>query len=199
MVPKNSYKISEEVLFNVEKKNAFNRHKDRYRLTIIKRFEFSFKFQSMSVIIRNELDGSYRFYMKGAPERILSFCRPETLPPSFDDMLMEHTNHGLRVLACATKPLPDRNDYHLEDNRLLYEKDLIFLGFVIFKNKLKRDTKQVIKNLQGSGCKLVMATGDNPFTSISVARECEMIEKDKYLFLIDMNKEFEDNTERLMM
>jgi len=86
-----------------------------------------------------------------------------------------------------------------EMNRKKFENNLVFLGFIIFTNKLKKDTKNVIANLKNSNCKLVMATGDNPFTSISVARECELIENSKNsTYLIDLEKD-EKNIERLTL
>jgi cation-transporting ATPase 13A3/4/5 len=199
MTPKNAYKITEELLFpDKEVINPFIGK--RYRLIIVKRFEFSSKYQSMSVIIKNCLDDSYRFFLKGAPEKIIQFCNNETIPSTFDEMLMEHTKNGFRVLACATKPLASRdNFYHLEDDRRKYECDLNFLGFIIFKNKLKRDTKHVISNLKHSDCKLVMATGDNPFTSLSVARECELIDNDKSVFIFDLEKDHESENEKFKM
>ncbi len=65
-----------------------------------------------------------------------------------------------------------------EINKILrsrFENNLIFLGFIIVSNKLKPDTSNVITILKKSNCKIFMATGDNPFTSISVARQCFLI------------------------
>ena len=76
-----------------------------------------------------------------------------------------------------------------EEDREKFESDLIFLGFVVFRNKLKRDTKHIISKLISSNLNLVMATGDNPFTSISVARECGLIERSKEIFFCDIGKE----------
>jgi magnesium-transporting ATPase (P-type) len=220
--PKNSYKITESFIFGTKinsksqqimqspQQDKFNLSQNspsqlfsnlknsKYQLIIIKRFEFSSKFQSMGVIVKNCLDDSYRFYMKGAPEKLAQLCIPSTLPKNFEKKHMEHTKNGYRVLACATKILPNREDYNLEEDRGKFEENLQFLGLIIFKNKLKRDTKHVISNLKNSNCKLVMATGDNPFTSLSVARECNMIEiNGKFVYLIDLEKEFNEDTERL--
>lgn len=51
------------------------------------------------------------------------------------------------------------------------ECDLKFLGFVLLNNELKPETIPTIKSLHNARIKTVMATGDNPLTSISVARE----------------------------
>jgi len=161
-----------------------NHNRKRFFLEVVKRFEFNSKFQSMSVIVRNNIDDSFRFYIKGAPEKIIQLCYENSIPDLFNETLLLHTQGGLRVLACATKLLPhmDKEEYE-KDDRSSYEKNLTFLGFIIFRNKLKRDTKTEIQNLNESGCKIVMATGDNPFTAISVAKECGLLKYDCNVFL----------------
>ena len=127
----------------------------------------------------NNLDSSYRFYIKGSPEKIVQLCQKPSIPSNFDETLLQHTKSGFRVLACATKILNIQNENELRvDDRNNYENELTFLGFIIFRNKLKKDTKTVIENLNLSSCNVVIATGDNPFTSISVAKECELIRND---------------------
>jgi magnesium-transporting ATPase (P-type) len=63
--------------------------------------------------------------------------------------------------------------------RKFFENNLIYLGFIIISNKLKRDTKTVTANLIERNCELIIATDDDPFTSISVAGEYELIENSK--------------------
>ena len=90
----------------------------------------------MSVIIKNCLDESYRFFIKGAPEKIYQLCAIKSLPVNFEEIQMNHTKNGYRVLACATKLIPYKETYFLEENRTKYENNLSFLGFIIFKHKL---------------------------------------------------------------
>lgn len=66
------------------------------------------------------------------------------------------------------------------------KKDLIFLGFIILRNKLKDDTSFYMSKIIESNVDLIISTGDNVFTSISVARECYMIEKKSHLRMIDL-------------
>jgi cation-transporting ATPase 13A2 len=194
MLPKNSYKITEDLIF---KKGSHSLYGKRYKLTIVKRFDFSSKFQSNSVIVRNNLDGSYRFFIKGAPEKIMQICDPQTLPEKFNEDLLSQTQNGYRVLACASKPLENFVESELEKDRDKYEQGLIFLGFIIFKNKLKRDTKHIIGKLKDSNCKLLIATGDNPFTTISVARECELVDEKQDIYFCNLEKDFLEGVEKL--
>ena len=129
MIPKNFHKITEDSIFNSNRNSILGR---QYKLTIIKRFEFSSKFQSNSVIIYNHLDRSYRYFIKGAPEKIMQICNPNSLPDNFSKELSNQTQNGYRVLACATKPLEDKSGYEFSDDREIYENNLNFLGFIIF-------------------------------------------------------------------
>ena len=62
---------------------------------------------------------------------------------------------------------------------------MTFLGLIIFQNQVKKDTKVNIDHLESSGCKLVIATGDNVFTTISIAEQCGIIKEEDDLFRIE--------------
>ena len=169
----------------------------RYKLTVIKRYNFSSKFQSNSVIVRNNLDSSYRFFIKGAPEKIIHICNQNTLPYKFFEKLLEHTQSGYRVLACATKSITELTYLDNMNDRTFFENDLIFLGFIVFKNKLKKDSKQIIDKLKKTNLKLMIATGDNPFTSISVAQESGLVDPNKDIYFCNLEKKKDSNEEKL--
>ena len=144
MSPPNSFKITEASIF----KNPDSGHKiNPFKHTILKRFDFDSKYQSMSVIVKNNFDNSFRYFIKGAPERIFHICEKNSIPTEFNEMLEEHTKNGFRVLACATQLLPEKQDYPLDNDRGKYETKLRFLGFVLFKNRLKVDSKSVINKI----------------------------------------------------
>ena len=63
------------------------------------------------------------------------------------------------------------------------ESELSFVGFIIFENKLKPSTASVLDKLTEAGIRKVMCTGDNILTAISVARECNLIDKTAHCFV----------------
>ena len=65
--------------------------------------------------------------------------------------------------------------YEKEINPIEKENNLTFLGLIIFRNPLKKDTQSVIEKLYKAKFKLVMSTGDNECTSYYVAQESKMI------------------------
>jgi cation-transporting P-type ATPase 13A2 len=99
-------------------------------------------------------------------------------------MLDHYTHHGYRVIALASKSLPAMSSKRSQRlKRPEVESDLIFLGFVVFENKLKPSTAGVLTQLRDARIRQIMCTGDNILTAISVARECELVSKDCYIFV----------------
>eukprot|EP00112_Aurelia_sp_Birch-Aquarium-sp1_P002091 Seg1227.9 transcript_id=Seg1227.9/GoldUCD/mRNA.D3Y31 product="putative cation-transporting ATPase 13A3" protein_id=Seg1227.9/GoldUCD/D3Y31 len=146
-------------------------------IAILKQFTFSSELQRMSVIARKLGDSSMHVYVKGSPEIIASLCVPKTLPKNFDDILRSYTEEGFRVIALASRSLPKNMKWHHVQHLIRndVEKELNFQGFLILKNMVKKETKPTIDHLYSSNIRVVMITGDNMLTAISVAKECNMV------------------------
>ena len=169
--------------FNKLKTQKNHKVENNFYLKYLYRSEFASRFQSMSVIVRNSIDNSIRLYVKGAPEKIKKDCDKESLPIDLDKQLQNFTSKGFRVLACSTKLLQEYNPE--TDTREKIEQDMTFLGLIVFQNQVKKDTKINIEHLESSGCKLVIATGDNVFTTISIAEQCGIFKEEDDLFRIE--------------
>ena len=215
IMPSNIFKITEKSFFKNLMKNLDKNKKNKnipiltlpqYKILIEKIYPFNSENQTTTVITQNILDKSRRIYIKGAPEKILEKCTKSSKPENINNLIMDLTKKGLRVIACATRLLDQQREEeykdniyrkqsntifnfnnksnHLKKNQSLYEKEfnpidkennLTFLGLVIFKNPLKRDTQSVIEKLYNAKFKLVMSTGDNECTSYYVAQESKMV------------------------
>lgn len=134
--------------------NCFSRCSPSPAFAILRVFEFDSRFQGMSVIIKNRNTGELKVYTKGSPERVHSVCVPSSIPCDWEQVLATHTEEGLRVLAIAQKTLngllslPELNGLKREE----VEKEMSFLGFLLFSNMLRPDSAGVIRELQESGC-----------------------------------------------
>ena len=159
-----------------------------YQLGIIRRFDFSSKLQRMSVIVQNLRDSKYRLFTKGSPEKIIELSKKETIPNNFQEILSKYTQKGCRVLGMGTRDLNINYQQCQKVGREVIEKKLQFLGFLILQNKLKPVTTNVITKLQKAGIRTVMATGDNIYTAISVARQCGIILNNHTVFLGDLTE-----------
>ena len=69
------------------------------------------------------------------------------------------------------------------------ENNMTFLGLMIVQNKLKSTTKASIETLHSAKLRMVMATGDNILTAISVAKECLLVRPDSQAITCEITKE----------
>lgn len=172
-------------------------------LGILKSFEFVSQLRRASVVVGQSGFPGGDIYVKGAPECMTDICRQDSceflwsmqnavtsanslsvVPVDYDDLLSFYTHRGFRVIACATKHIEALNWTKVETMRRQdAESDLDFLGFIIFENKLKPSTTGVIDELNDADIRKVMCTGDNILTAISVARECNLVDRTAHCFI----------------
>ena len=158
-----------------------------YEIGIVRRFDFSSKLQRMSVITKNANEDYYKLFCKGSPEKIKELCKPDTIPKDFNDVLKKYTSKGFRVLALSFKMMKMTFIQSQEIFREKCENNLIFLGLLIVQNKLKEKTKPSLELLRQAGIRMLMATGDNIRTAISVSREAKLIPKDSKIMTCELS------------
>jgi magnesium-transporting ATPase (P-type) len=168
----------------------------RTALALVRRFDFDPALRRMSVLAlhvplaavhrptvqHDDVEGEQglgvraTLLCKGAPESIKDACRPSTVPADFDAMLHKLGVAGFRVLACAVRPLRSATaavpDTWLQRPRGELETDLLFAGFLVMENRLKRTTAAYLDSYVRAGLRCVMVTGDNPLTAAAVAKRC---------------------------
>nr|NVI71714.1 putative cation-transporting ATPase 13A1 [Cucujiformia] len=151
-----------------------------YALKIFNRFHFSSNLKRMSVIAGYNPSGSTETYyistVKGAPETLRNSFK--NIPVKYDEVYLELSRRGARVLALGFKELGNMSSQELRDiTRDAAETDLTFAGFVIISCPVKSDSKAVIKELQNASHRVVMITGDNPLTACYVSKELKFTSK----------------------
>ncbi|CAJ0959799.1 unnamed protein product [Ranitomeya imitator] len=148
-----------------------------YEIGIVRQFPFSSALQRMAVVAKVLGEKRMDAYVKGAPEVVAGLCRPETVPSDFAIVLEDYTKQGYRVIALAHRKLESKISWHKVQNirRDAIENNMMFLGLIIMQNKLKPETPAVLEDLRKANIRMVMVTGDNMLTAISVARDCGMI------------------------
>ncbi|XP_057596159.1 probable cation-transporting ATPase 13A5 [Hippopotamus amphibius kiboko] len=158
-------------------------------ITILRQFPFSSSLQRMSVVAQLAGEDHFCVYMKGAPEMLAGFCRSETVPKNFPQELRNYTMQGFRVIALAHKVLKMGKLSEVESlTREKVESELTFLGLLIMENRLKKETKPVLKELSEACIRTVMITGDNLQTAVTVAKNSEMIPRGSRVILVEANE-----------
>lgn len=173
--PKHANKMSQvdEAYEQKLMKEAEDSMKPLYILGIL---DFKPQLQRMSVIVRDSGLNTNFVFTKGAPEKVIKLCRPETLPQDIDNVVRKLAKNGYRILAFGCKELPITSS--LTSSRDTYESDLDFQGLGVFKNNLKEQTRPTIEHLRANEFKVGMITGDNINTAVSIAKNCKMVDPD---------------------
>ena len=161
-----------------------------YQQIIIKNYKYSSKLQRETVIIKNPKEKFYKLYTKGSPESIKEISKINSIPNNFTELLTKYSNQGFLILALGFRIINMNYEDIKEMSRTFAEKNIIFLGFVVIENKLKHGTLKTINELnENTNISIRMTTGDNLLTSLSVAKQCEIIQKDCLVYLCEIDKE----------
>ncbi|AMD21664.1 HFL192Wp [Eremothecium sinecaudum] len=157
--------------WTVGKKDSLT-HEKYGNLLILRRFQFSSALKrSSSIAMRNK---QLFAAVKGAPETIRE--RLVTVPSNYDAIYKSFTRSGSRVLALASKKLPNLSKSQIEKTeRDTIEVDLEFRGFLVFHCPLKSDAIETVKMLNESSHRCIIITGDNPLTAVHVAKEVAIV------------------------
>ena len=141
---------------------------------IINEFSFNSIRKRMSVLVQDK--DSLVAYVKGAPEIILErsssyFKNGQIFPldnvhkKEMKNIYRTMNKQGLRTLAIAFRKLP--SDAKLSQESV--ENELTLLGVVGIIDPPHEEVPEAIKMAQSAGIKVIMITGDNPDTALSIA------------------------------
>ena len=170
-----------------------NKLKLYYELSIIRRFNFDYLLQRLTVLVKNLHDNYFKIFSKGSPEKIKEICDKSTIPNDFNDVYTYYSSKGFRILGMAYKNLKLNMRQSLQLRREHIENNLIFIGFAIIENKLKEGTKDTIVELDNADYRMIMASGDNMMTCISVSKECSLVREHQEIFSCVIEKNSEGN------
>ncbi len=119
-----------------------------------------------------------RAYLKGAPEKILSFCHfyaKETghspLKEKEDEIkqvIEEMTKNALRLIAVAYCDLPSGQEFLSEE--AFIEKS-VFVGLFGMLDPPRQEAIEAIADCHAAGVKVKMVTGDNKKTAVAIAKQ----------------------------
>jgi len=160
-------------------------------------FSFNSTRKRMSIIVDEK--GTLTAYVKGAPEVIFErstqifidgqVCTlDEAHKKEIETAYKEMAKSGLRTLAIAFHTLS--KDTKLTEESV--ENNLIFLGIAGIIDPPHEEVPEAIKMAKTAGIDIIMITGDNPDTAISIARSVGL-EVDRAITSYDLSK-MDDNT-----
>ena len=169
------------------------------RVEVLQRHHFASKLQRMSVVASVQPGGlnangtavasQLWCLVKGSPEKVRTLLSddPGSIPPWYDYTHETLARDGMRVIALAFKRIDSGNISYSDAKskpRSWVESDLTFAGFVAFRCLVRRDSAQVLNELQASDHRVIMITGDAALTGIHVAAETDIITSDRSRVLV---------------
>ncbi|XP_072748286.1 polyamine-transporting ATPase 13A3 isoform X2 [Anoplolepis gracilipes] len=178
----NKYDAVAPVIIKLPENNfTENINEEMLEIGIIQQYQFLSSLQRMSVIVRVLGSDDFRAYTKGSPEMIINLSKTETVPKNISFVLERYTRQGYRVIAMGRRTISENTVEVSKLSREAIEQDLEFLGLVILENRLKQPTASVITELREANIRVVMITGDNIQTAISVAKECGILSIEEHV------------------
>jgi Mg2+-importing ATPase len=138
---------------------------------------YDFVRKRLSVVIGQ--NGERWMITKGALDNILEVCSQVDIvgETSLDSAKQEEirthfaawSKQGFRVLGLAIRKLPEKDDYQRDD-----EREMTFMGFLLFFDPPKPGVKETIENLARMGISLKIISGDNRLVALHTAETIGM-------------------------
>jgi len=145
---------------------------------------FGFERRRVSVVVQKE--EKKIFLAKGAPESILSVCKP--VSSEIIQKITDFQENGYTVIALAQK------DFFKNKTLPTDEKDLTLLGFLLFQDPPKKTVKESLKMFQKLKVNIKILSGDNPITTRKICQDVGLkISQEKIILGEQLEKMNEDD------
>ncbi|MED5486784.1 MAG: cation-translocating P-type ATPase [Candidatus Thermoplasmatota archaeon] len=159
---------------------------DSYRRSHPRFREFTFDRTRKRMTTIHEFDGERWIFSKGALGPLMDICsniyeNGVAIPIEgrhkdlISDVNQEYASRALRVLALAARKVTDDVDIDCIES---VESDMIFLGIVGIMDPPRPEVPDSIDKCHAAGIRVMMITGDQRMTAMSVGREIGIVDED---------------------
>lgn len=170
---------TEVALITMGEKAGFRKEEMEEKYKRVEEIFFTANRKMMTTIHR--MKGGFKIYSKGAPEVLLEKCsyqlingRRKKLTKKDREFILKQNKkfakNALRVLGAAFKE-EERKSIPGKDT----EKELTFLGLVAMRDPARNEVPEAIKTAKNAGIRVVMITGDNEETALSIAKQIGLV------------------------
>lgn len=125
---------------------------------------FDYNRKAMYTVIKQ--GNETKLIIKGAPDNVLALCKNIVDKKALHERLVALNEDGLRMVALATKQVPEKKEYTWED-----VKDLTFEGYITFLDIPKKSAKEALEKLHSLNVQTKIITGDNEIITQKICRE----------------------------
>jgi Mg2+-importing ATPase len=145
-------------------------------LTKIDEIPYDFMRRRLTIVVAEDAaPGQHLLVTKGAFANVLDICTgvdrdgataplDEAARADLEAVFKAKGEQGCRVLALATRSVLAQADYDRED-----ERDMVFRGFLVFRDPPKPEAKRTIQDLGRLGIAIKVISGDNRHVTAHMA------------------------------
>ena len=180
--------ITDKAILEFIKKDS----KDKYKIINQESFDSKKKYSSVTTNYNNKttfFKGAYEVIINNSTKYIDEYGNERVLLDKsiINDYISNITKSGCRVIALAMS-----NSEEL--------KGVTLLGFLILKDKIRKESFDAVNMIKSSGINVVMVTGDAKETAVSIAKELKIIERDTDIVLTseEFNKMSDEDIKKLL-
>ncbi len=153
----------------------------RSEARVLYSYPFSSEKKRMTTVLSE--GGQAVAYTKGAPEIILEMCEADgALKRRLLEKIAGFQADAKRVIGLAHGAVRNVN---YETGRDKVESSLIFDGFVVISDPVRKEVYDAVEQCRGAGVKVKMLTGDNVVTAKAIARELKIISDNSEVYHAD--------------
>jgi Ca2+-transporting ATPase len=132
--------------------------------TMSKEYQLTNELLAVSYAWKEESKNGFSIGAKGATEAIIDLCHlPQNRALEIENQMKLMASEGLRVIGVAKAKSP-----HLP--AIQHDLNFEFIGLVGFSDPLRSDARSAVEECQKAGIKVMMITGDHPFTARSIGK-----------------------------
>lgn len=137
--------------------------------------EFAFDPQTKSVRIVWQKEKDTYLLVRGAPEMLLKQSSlSSSEQKATQNQIEQFAKEGLRVIGFAMKEL---DGHPLKEAK--EPQSLLFLGIAGIYDPPREEAKKSVDEAKRAGIRIVMVTGDNELTALTIAKAVGLVEKDE--------------------
>lgn len=118
-------------------------------------------------------------YLLAASDKVLTQGGIKRMSPVvrkfFEEELAAHAEKGERLVAVVYKETKFKDISEDDDEGLL--EDVVFAGLLVFHDPVRSGVLQAIKKIKQAGARVILVTGDNPKTALTIAKVAGIADK----------------------
>ena len=162
-------------------------------------FESSNKFMATL----NDLEEQRYIFFKGAPERLINYCKKQLMIDGEEDLDVDCWNNsmeiiankGERVIALAYRKADGQETLDLDN----LGDDFVFLGFIGIADPPREEALTAIADCKKAGIRVIMITGDHAMTAKAVAKQLGITDGEEIVTGAELEKMNQEQLEEIVM